>query len=115
MGSNFKHETSVLSKPFNVSFITSVYKDRSIILGTTPMFVIKQIPLLKGLITIWIIIEVVKNLSEVVCLIKLVAFRCQRKVDIFWLNKGRRRESWWDFGKGKRRKTHKEERKLEEK
>lgn len=107
MGSNFKHESSVLSKPFNVSFITGIDKDRSIILGTTPVFVIQQIPLLKSLVTLWIIIEVVKNLSVVICLITKQLFAS--RVQIRWqvIIKGRRES----FGKGDWRKTQKEEKK----
>lgn len=72
MGGCLKHKTCILSKPLDISFISSVDEDGSILFSTTPKCVIGQIPLLKGLIAVGMEIEVIKDLGEVVCLVKLI-------------------------------------------
>lgn len=77
IGGRFEQETRVLSEPFYVSFISSVDENWSILMSTTPVGVIDQIPLLKGMVALGIEIEVVKYLSEVLCFVKLAAFGCK--------------------------------------
>lgn len=72
MGCFFKHKACVLSKPFNISFISRVDKDWSIAMSTSPERVIDEIPLLKGLVALGIEIEVVKDLGEILSFVKLI-------------------------------------------
>lgn len=72
MGCLFEHKTCVLSNPFNISFISRVDKDWSIVMSTTPERVIYEIPLLKRLVALGIEIEVVKDLGEILGFVKLI-------------------------------------------
>lgn len=67
MGSCIKQKASVLGEPLDVSFISSVDKDGSFSGGTSPVSVIDEISLLKGLVTRWIEIEVIQYLSIELC------------------------------------------------
>lgn len=77
MGCGFEHKTRVLSEPFYLSFISSVDEDWGILISTSPVRVIDQISLLKGLVALGIEIEVVKCLGEVLYFVKLVFGRKQ--------------------------------------
>lgn len=68
-----EHETRILSKPLDVSFITRIDEDWGILLSTAPVFVRDQISLLKGLITLGSISEVIEYLSVVFCFVKLTS------------------------------------------
>lgn len=77
MGRRFEHKTRVLSEPFYLSFISGVDEDWGILISAAPIRVIDQISLLKCLVALGVVIEVVENLGEVVCFVKLVFGRKQ--------------------------------------
>lgn len=80
MGRCFEHEARVVGEPFYVAFISCVHEDGSLVLGSTPMDIGDEISLLEGLVAIGIVIEVVKNLSEELGLVKGMFGRARLKV-----------------------------------
>lgn len=62
--SGFENETGVLCKPFDITFVAGVDKDRSVLNSAAPIGVVDEIPLLEGLVALRIEVEVVEDLSE---------------------------------------------------
>lgn len=83
MGGILEHKSGVLSEPFNVSFVSGVDEDWRIVFGAAPMCIIDQISVLECLITLWVVIEVIKNLGEVFCSVKCVL---GRNGEMLWRN-----------------------------
>lgn len=78
MGCGLEHEAGVLGEPFDVAFVAGVDEDWGVVGGATPVFVIDQVPLLERLITLWIVVEVIKNLSEELLFVEFAGFGCER-------------------------------------
>jgi len=66
---DIKHEPSIFREQLNIAFVPSINKDWRLILRPSPMPIIKQIPLLKRLITLGLVVKVIYVLREVFDLI----------------------------------------------
>jgi len=83
MGCNVKNKSSVLCKPFDVSFISCVQEDWSILLRPAPIFVVDQVSLLKCFVALGSESVVIEHLSEEVFMVELI---WGRKRDLLCLN-----------------------------
>lgn len=75
MWCNVKHKTCILCKPSDITLISSINKDWRCLLGTTPMSIINKISLLECIIAFRMEVEMIKDLCEVLHLIRTVTWK----------------------------------------